>query len=137
MRLLILAQHLSDKNINPEYTGIHFFYSDDASRLLIGREGKYHCLFPQLVSEIPKEFSEFESTKDGRIIYKSEPDKVVYYKLMAFFGLELHEFLHLFTASRQNIIIKNRVMIVNYKTELIAANMYKFLKQELKKQKQN
>jgi len=137
MRLLILAEHLSDKNINPEFNGIHFFYSDDASRLLIGREGKYHCLFPQLVSEIPKVFSEFERTTDGRIVYRYERAEVVYYTLMKFFGLELHEFLYLFTASRQNIKIKNKVMIVDYKTEVIAANMYKFLKQELKKRKQN
>jgi hypothetical protein len=128
MRLMILAEHLSNNKFETEYKKVYIFYSDDSSRSLIGRKDMYHYLFPQVVYELATLFNEFEVTKDGNIIYVTEPYLALYNAMKKFFGLEIHEFLYLFSVDHKDSKkLRNKIHTEDFKNKVIVANMYEFL----------
>ena len=138
MRLLKFSEHLSSDKIYQENYGVHCFYSDDESRWLIGREDTYHFIFPQIITEPPKVFLEFEKTKQGSLIYKPEPTLAICYAMLEFFGLELYEFLYLFTIDRRNFKkLHNAIYTKEFRIEVIAVNIYRFLQAVLDNNKRN
>ena len=125
---MILAEHLSKNKFEAEYKKKHIFYSDDSSRSLIGREDMYHFLFPQVIYELVTLFKEFELTTEGNIIYAPEPYLALYNGMRKFFGLEIHEFLYLFSVDHKDLKkLRNKIQTEDYKNKVIVANMYEFL----------
>jgi hypothetical protein len=129
---MILAEHLSNNKFQAEYKKMYIVYSDDSSRSLIGRKGMYHYLFPQVVSKLSTLFNEFETTKDGNIIYTPEPYLALYNGMRKFFGLEVYEFLYLFSIDHMDLKkLHNKIHTEDYKNKVIVANMYEFLQRVL------
>ncbi|HEX8517892.1 MAG TPA: hypothetical protein VF868_16970 [Bacteroidia bacterium] len=128
MRMMILAAHLENGQFYEEYYSLHFFYSDDKKTLLIGRAGKYHCVFPQVICELPHLFLEFRKGGDGRIIYKPSPKLNSHYGMLEFFGLELDEFLHLFTVGGQKPEkYGGQLLTIDYTIDQLKSNLFEFM----------
>lgn len=124
LRLLALAEHFEKDELHEQYYGLHFFYSDDKKRLLIGMNGKYHCIFPQAVCELVYLFSDFKKQSDGGIIYTPAPSAGMYFGMMEYFGLELNEFLHLFSVDGQNTdLYGGKKLGIDYTSEDLAKNI--------------
>jgi hypothetical protein len=134
MRLMMLAEHMEGGRFNEEYEGLHFFYSDDKKTLLIGRDGKYHCLFPQVTCEMSYLFQEFKKSENGNVLYMPAPEVSIYFGMMEFFGLELQEFLHLFAVGgQQPAKYHGKLLSIEYEAKDIAANIFEYLEVILEK----
>lgn len=134
LRMMVLAEHFEHGRIYEEYYGLHFFYSDDKKTLLIGRAGKYHCVFPQVICELPHLFPEFKKAEDGNITYVPAPDLNSHYSVLEFFGLEVKEFIHLFTVGGQKPeVYGGKELSIEYDLAELSKNIFEFLEQVLDK----
>ena len=138
IRLIELAEHLLSGKLYEEYTSLHFLYSDDKKRLLIGKNDKYHLIIPQTIFELSGLFPEFKMLSNNVMIYEPLPDFGIYYGMMEFFGLKVEEFLHLFAIDcQQTIKYGGKELTIDYTHQEIANNIFEFLEIIMKQRRKN
>ncbi|MGB3948541.1 MAG: hypothetical protein WBM13_11195 [Bacteroidia bacterium] len=103
-RLLLLAEHLKNEELNEGYKSPELAYSHNTINIFIGMNGKCYPLFPFLIEELPNVFDEWYRSEQGYVHYLGAPEIVNNYALLEFFGLNIWPMLHCFSIGNQNTV---------------------------------
>ncbi len=103
MRLMVLCNHLQDFD-KGHYTPMMYIFSDDQKHVILGNgNGKFYVIYPFVVYEMSKLFTEFYEDKRNYVRRADVPKMDINYSMMEFFGISTDVFLHLFSVGTQCI----------------------------------